>query len=198
MNSFEKSAQIYLGIQGGFSTPGDKPTTVFTSGILEVDSPDNVGRKMQLGTDTSNTAYIDFKSLDGSTSDYDSRFISLGGATGNASGGGQLVMQANIVEAWAPMRIGSGFAPAFRMDFGQVSAPGGVNQDAFITFTAGMGFTSPPKVIVSLFDSDGPTANPGGDLTPYIYDVTVLGASVRGLGTQNATSIFYNWIAIGA
>jgi hypothetical protein len=194
MNSFEKSAQIYLGIQGGFSTPGDKPTTVFTSGILEVDGAS--GRKIQLGADSSNSAYLDFKSRDGGSADYDSRIISQFGSTGSTAGEGILSVQADVLQLLTTngVRIGSINAPAFKMDYNSTAATTGTNQDTVITFTAGL-FTVAPKVIVSLVDTDGP-GTPGADMTPYVYSITTSGCTVRGLGVM-AASIRYDWLALG-
>lgn len=192
MNSFEKSAQIYFGLQGGITA--GKPSTVFTSGILEVDGA--LGRKVQLGADSSNSAYLDFKSRDGGLADYDSRIISQFGSTGATAGEGTMSVQADVLQVLTTdgMRVGSITAPAFKMDYSSTSATAGTNQDTTITFTAGL-FTVAPKVIVSLVDTDGP-GTPGADMTPYVYNITASQCTVRGLGVM-AASIRYDWIALG-
>ena len=102
------------------------------------------------------------------------------------------------IQTLAATQIGSPFAPGFKLDYGRVPAPGGTNQDAIITFQTGIFTTTPPKVIVTLFDSDGPNVNSGVNITPYVYDTTITGCKVRGLGAnQIATSIFYDYIALG-
>ena len=54
----------------------------------------NVGRYVELGADTTNVAYIDFHSKDGTIVDYDSRIISSGGGD-TVDGKGALQFQAN-------------------------------------------------------------------------------------------------------
>lgn len=192
MNSFEKSAQIYFGLQGGITA--GKPSTVFTSGILEVDG--TLGRKVQLGADSSNSSYIDFKSRDGGSADFDSRIISQFGSTGSTAGEGVLSVQGDVLQVLTTngVRIGSITAPAFKMDYNSTAATAGTNQDTTITFTASL-FTVAPKVIVSLVDTDGP-GTPGADMTPYVYNITASQCTVRGLGVM-AASIRYDWIALG-
>lgn len=147
-NYTESTAELYFGITTGTVGVDRKPSTVFKTGIIDVEGVP--GRHVQIGADNPNNAYVDFKSMDGNTTDYDSRIISLNGATG-IDGKGQLVMQAGIVEAWAPMRIGSSVAPAFRLDYGFQLFGVTENPQATVLFTPNV-FTNtvaPPSVFLT-------------------------------------------------
>lgn len=187
MNSFEKSAQIYLGIQGG--TTQGKPTTVFTSGILEVDGA--LGRKVQLGADSSNTAYLDFKSRDGGLADYDSRIISQFGSTGSTAGEGTLSAQASLFQVLCPVRLGSGVAPSFKLDYGVIEPEAVINPQTLFTFA--VSFVSAPTVWLQV-EITNDNATVGVDVV--LSSVTTTGGKTRYIGTPAAGTTI-GWLALG-
>lgn len=78
-----------VGVTGSLTTANLMVTTEMRVGVNTV-----TGRYVEMAADTANNAYVDFHSLDGSTSDYDSRIISQGGTTG-VTGYGSLIFQSN-------------------------------------------------------------------------------------------------------
>ena len=122
------SNQIVLGTAGeSVTTAGNVRITNqtnslnTTSGALQVSGGVGVGgaiiaggsiyagygnsRSVELGADATNTAYIDFHSLDGVSNDYDSRIISIGGTSGT-SARGALTLQAETVSISGNLNLG--------------------------------------------------------------------------------------------
>ena len=188
-NTFETQAKEYLGLQGGVAS--GKASTVFTTGILDVEGAP--GRHVQIGADNVNNAYVDFKSLDGSTTDYDSRIISVGGGT--ADGQGQLVVQADTFEVWSKMRIGSALAPAFKLDYGAVVMIGTLNAQTPIVFTVGL-FATNPYVFLTVVS---PITNESNAQPVFVESITPAGCNAQFIGTPNSTApgTLCNWLAIG-
>lgn len=186
-NTFESQAKQYLGIQGG--TTSGLPSTVFTSGILEVIGAP--GRFLQLGADSANTAYLDFKSRDAGLADYDSRIVSQGGDTGTAAGEGTLSVQAQALHVLAPMKAGSSTAPAFKLDYSTVLATVGTNQVTTINFTPGL-FSVAPTVVATANTPSGST----GDQSVHVEEVDAISFKVEYLGVA-AAGTYINWIAVG-
>jgi hypothetical protein len=189
-NPFQEAASQYLGITEG--TVSNKPKTVITTGILEVGT--TVGRHAQLGADTANVAYLDFKSRDGFTNDYDTRIVSTGGSTGTGLGG--LFFQAAEVASLAPMRIGSAIAGAFKLDYGQVGPLAGVtNPQQPIVFAAGL-FLGNPAVYLTV---QSPIANEANAQPVFVESITPAGCNAQFIGVPNSTApgTFINWLALG-
>lgn len=208
-NSFQNSMSLYMGGTDGTKLgPGmtgadqlqSTKAQAFVVGWQGPESPLSVQSGTSCGIEmkafpSQNASLIDFHSTSGYlTNTYDFRLQSTGGATGTA-GQAKMIALGGDLDIRCPINVGLG-APQFKLDYGRQAVTGGVNADTTITFTAGL-FTAAPKVTLSFFDSDGPTSNPGGDVVPYVYNITTSGCTVRGLGTQNATSISYDWIALG-
>lgn len=194
-NSFEQSAKEYLGLQGGLSTPGNKATTVFTSGILEVDGA--LGRHVQIGADSANTTYVDFKSRDGGLSDYDSRIISQFGSTGSTAGEGTMSVQADVLQVLTTngMRVGSITAPSFKLDFGKVDMGGSLNSQVPVVFTVGL-FATSPYVFLTIVS---PITNEANAQPVFVESLTSAGFNAQFIGTPNSTGVgtFCNWLALG-
>jgi hypothetical protein len=192
-NSFEQSAKEYLGLQGGVSA--GKPTTVFTSGILEVDGAS--GRKVQMGADSSNSAYLDFKSRDGGLADYDSRIISQFGSTGSTAGEGVLSVQADVLQVLTTegMRVGSITAPSFKLDYGAVNMGGSLNSQVPVVFTVGL-FATNPYVFLTIVS---PITNEANAQPVFVESLTTAGFNAQYIGTPNSTGAgtLCNWLAIG-
>jgi hypothetical protein len=189
-NPFQEAASQYLGIVEG--TVQNKPKTVITTGILEVGTIP--GRHVQLGTDSANLSYVDFKSRDGFANDYDTRIVSSGGGTGDGLGG--LIIQAAEVQAWAPMRIGSSFARAFKLDYGQIGPLGAVlNPQTPIVFAVGL-FATNPAVYMTV---QSPIANEANAQNCFVESITPAGCNAQFIGVPNSTApgTFINWLALG-
>lgn len=192
-NSFEQSAKEYLGLQGGVSSPGNKPTTVFTTGILEVDGA--LGRKVQLGADSTNNAYVDFKSRDGGLADYDSRIISGGGSVGSTAGEATLSAQASLFQVLCPIKLGSDSAPSFKLDFGSVVMAGTLNAQTPVVFTVGL-FATNPYVFLTIVS---PITNEANAQPVFVESLTPAGFNAQFIGTPNSTApgTLCNWLALG-
>lgn len=208
LNPFQQSVALYL---SGTTSTTLGSDIIFssleaTSGdqfVVNYEGPGSPGSAnggcavgVELKAIGSNVSVIDMHSTGGYfNNSYDCRFQCTGGATATA-GQASMIVLASEFDVRCPIRAGIN-APQFKLDFGTVACPNGINQDAVITFTVGL-FTNPPLVLTTFYDNDGPTSTAGAAIVPYVYGTTNAGTTVRGLGTQTgAPSILYQWVAIG-
>jgi len=196
MNSFEKSAQLYFGITKDFQADPGGITVVDSCRVARTSGETGLYVEMRADPDNQ-SSQITFGSTIGAASGaFDSRIVSFNvGGVGITGPNNNLALQTDgNVQILTNLQVGSPTAPGFKLDYNSTAATAGTNLDTTITFVAGL-FTVAPKVIVSLVDTDGP-GTPGNDMTPYVYNITASGCTVRGLGVM-AASIRYDWIALG-
>lgn len=183
--SGETGAVDLIGINGDLQVNG---SVAFLShiGVGEI----NNGRFVEISADTMNNAYIDFHSRDTFTSDFDSRILSNGGASG--PGNGNLFFQAGSANFNCPVRLGSWGGNPFRLDYGQLPLSGDVNQTGEQTFVTDM-FVTPPYVTLTL-QSDGQIRGDEAGLRVLTSSCASFFWAVYGTPALNS---HVNWIALG-
>lgn len=183
--SGETGAVDLIGINGDLQVNG---SVAFLSHIGVGDI--NNGRFVEIAADTLNNAYIDFHSRDTFTSDFDSRILSNGGASG--PGNGNLFFQAGSANFNCPVRLGSWGGNPFRLDYGQFPLSGDVNQTGEQTFVTDM-FMTPPYVTLTL-QSDGQILGQEAGIRVLTSSCTSFFWAVYGTPALNSR---INWIALG-
>lgn len=183
--SGESGAVDLIGINGDLQVNG---SVAFLShiGVGEI----NNGRFVEIAADTSNNAYIDFHSRDTFTSDFDSRILSNGGASG--PGNGNLFFQAGSANFNCPVRLGSWGGNPFRLDYGQITGVSNTNQTGEQTFVTDM-FLTPPIVTLT-FQSNGQIL--GNETGIRVLTSTCASFFWAVYGTPAVDSRI-NWIALG-
>ncbi len=157
----------------------------------------NIGRFVEIGADSPNTAYIDFHSNDNVQNDSDARLLSIGGSTGNY--GGLLSLEASLFRMICAARIGSAIAPAFKMDYGKVAWGSNLNNPSqVVSFTDATMFTQVPMIQLTSYSQ---TAGTNGAFVLNDATLTTTQFTIRYFGTTNTTPAFAasqtGWMAMG-
>lgn len=206
LNPFQQSLIEYLGgTTGGALGPGvtDSSLAGTKADSFYVNYTEGVGNQCDCGIEltaqpSAGLAFIDIHTTPGYfNNNADFRMIFGGGATGTDLQAGMNSQGAGIT--WFhPVRTNPPSAPtppAWFADYGAVAATAGNNQDTTITFNTV--FQTAPRVLLQLFDTDGPGVNPvPSGFVYHTYNTTTTTTTVRGLGNL-PVNFQYHWFAIG-